>query len=287
MPADLTIRTMTPHDLALTLDWAREEGWNPGLEDAAAFRCADPDGFLMGFVDDEPVAAISVVAYGTAFSFLGLYICRPEFRGKGYGWALWQAGLARLETVAPGGTIGLDGVIAQQDNYARSGFVRAHRNIRYGGLSMVDTPPDPRLNRIGQGLFPTVRDYDRAFFGVDRELFLKSWLAPDARTHMGFALIEDGALRGYGAIRACEEGFKIGPLFAEDDESADILFRALAGQAKGRMVYLDLPEPNEVAARMAERYELSPEFETARMYRGTDPKLPVERIFGITTFELG
>jgi hypothetical protein len=28
-------------------------------------------------------------------------------------------------------------------------------------------------------------------------------------------------------------------------------------------------------------------FETARMYRNGDPGLPVERIFGITTFELG
>ncbi len=287
MPADLTIRTMTPENLALTLDWAREEGWNPGLDDAAAFRAADPDGFLMGFVDDEPVASISVVTYGDTYGFLGLYICRPEFRGKGYGWALWQAGLARLDRVAPGGTVGLDGVVAQQESYARSGFVRAHRNLRYGGISMVDTPPDPRLNRIGQGFFPTVRDYDRTFFGSSREPFLKSWLAPDAKTRMGLALIEDGNLRGYGAIRACVDGFKIGPLFAGDEDTADILFRALAGQAKGRMVYLDLPESNEAASRMAERYELSPEFETARMYRGRDPELPVERIFGITTFELG
>ncbi|MCG8376259.1 MAG: hypothetical protein MI702_07235 [Chlorobiales bacterium] len=28
-------------------------------------------------------------------------------------------------------------------------------------------------------------------------------------------------------------------------------------------------------------------FKTARMYKGVTPELPVERIFGITTFELG
>jgi len=28
-------------------------------------------------------------------------------------------------------------------------------------------------------------------------------------------------------------------------------------------------------------------FETARMYKGPAPQLPVERIFGVTTFELG
>lgn len=282
-----TIRPMRLEDLQRALDWAREEGWNPGVDDAAAFRIADPDGFLMGFLDDEPVAAISVVAYSTGFGFLGLYLCRPEHRGKGYGWRLWQAGLKRLDTVMPGGTVGLDGVVAQQDNYARTGFVRAHRNIRYGGVSMVDTPADPRLARIGQGFFATVRDYDRDVFRAPRTAFLKNWLAPDAGSRVGFALVEDGNLLGYGAIRACDEGFKIGPLFAEDETSADILFRALAGQVKGQTVYIDPPEPNEAACSLAERYDLSPVFETARMYRGANPDLPLDRIFGITTFELG
>jgi hypothetical protein len=32
---------------------------------------------------------------------------------------------------------------------------------------------------------------------------------------------------------------------------------------------------------------MTPMFETARMYRGRAPDLPLDRIFGITTFELG
>src|SRR6478735_2002601 len=89
-----TIRSMTGDDLALALDWAAAEGWNPGLGDANAFRAEDPDGFLMAFVGEEPAAAISVVRYGEAFAFLGLYIAAPAFRGQGIGWRLWQAGLA-------------------------------------------------------------------------------------------------------------------------------------------------------------------------------------------------
>ena len=33
-----------------------------------------------------------------------------------------------------GRTVGLDGVVAQQDNYRRSGFALAWRNARYEGL---------------------------------------------------------------------------------------------------------------------------------------------------------
>ena len=112
------IRTMTEREVALAIEWAAVEGWNPGRHDAPCFRTADPDGFLIGLLDDEPVATISVVRYGTAFGFLGLYIVKPGHRGRGYGLALWNAGVAFLGAR----TIGLDGVVAQQSNYRQSGF---------------------------------------------------------------------------------------------------------------------------------------------------------------------
>src|SRR5688572_23148041 len=101
-----SIRVMTRDDLDRALGWAKEEGWNPGLDDATAFHAADPTGFLMGYLDDEPVSSISVVKYGGSFAFLGLYIVRPAFRGRGFGKAIWDAGIAS----AGARTIGLDGV---------------------------------------------------------------------------------------------------------------------------------------------------------------------------------
>jgi hypothetical protein len=82
-------------------------------------------------------------------------------------------------------------------------------------------------------------------------------------------------------------GFKIGPLFADHDDGADLLFNALTAGAEGRPVFLDCPEPNRSATDLATRHGLSPVFETARMYRGPAPDLPLSRIYGITTFELG
>ena len=93
--------------------------------------------FLLGFWEGEPVAAISVVRYDDHFAFLGFYIVKPEMRGRGLGWKIWTAGLAH----AGARTIGLDGVVAQQENYRKSGFELAHRNIRYGGRVAVE-PPD-------------------------------------------------------------------------------------------------------------------------------------------------
>lgn len=41
------------------------------------------------------------------------------------------------------------------------------------------------------------------------------------------------------------------------------------------------------AVALATRAGLEPVFETARLYRGPDPGLPLASIFGVTTFELG
>lgn len=277
----LQIGTATRADLDLMIEWAAAEGWNPGLADADCFYAADPEGFLVGRLGGEPIACISVVTYRRAFAFLGFYIVKPGLRGQGYGWRIWQAGMARLARHL----VGLDGVIAQQENYKKSGFALAHRNIRFGGVPNCEAPDDARIVPIDAALTSAVIAYDRPFFPAARDAFMQCWLRLDRRE--GRALIEDGTLRGYGVIRPCRSGFKIGPLFADSDDGADLLFRALASRAGPGEVFLDCPEPNRAATALAGRYRLSPVFETARMYCGMAPKLPLDRIFGITTFELG
>jgi GNAT superfamily N-acetyltransferase len=279
--SDLFIRPASRRELDLALEWAAQEGWNPGLSDAECFYAADPEGFLLAFRDGEPVASISVVRYGSSFGFLGLYIVRPDLRGRGYGYQLWQAGVAQLGER----TVGLDGVVAQQDNYHRSGFNLAHRNIRYGGQPGLEAPLDARIRPVEGDLLNAVRGYDQGFFPAPRDGFLHCWL--DSGRHQARAFVEDGAVQGYGVIRRCRTGCKIGPLFAETTAGAEALFRSLAAEAGSESVFLDVPEPNPEARALAARYGLVPAFETARMYRGPDPQLPLSRIFGITTFELG
>jgi hypothetical protein len=193
--------------------------------------------------------------------------------------AIWRAGMERLA----GRTVGLDGVVAQQANYVKSGFVLAHRNIRYGGEVRCAAPADPRIGAIGDP--GAVEAFDRAFFAAPRSAFLQAWLA--APGHVARILVDDGRLTGYGVLRPCAEGSKIGPLFAANRADAEVLFQALAAEAPPGPVFLDPPEPNGAAVRMAEDFGLTPSFETARMYRGQAPALPLDRTFGITTFELG
>jgi hypothetical protein len=279
---DLSIRPIFEAELAVPLQWAADEGWNPGLADAGPFHAADPDGFLMAYRGDEPVGCISVVRYDASFGFLGLYIVRPDLRARGYGMRLWQAGLAHLE----GCTVGLDGVVAQQANYARSGFAYAYRNVRYAGAPTgASGLSDNRVVPLTADRLDVVVAYDRRFFPAPRTAFLRSWLGTDRRK--AFAYIEDGRLEGYCVIRWCRTGCKVGPLFADTPAAAEALFEAAASRAGNGPVSIDVPEPNAPAAELASRHGLSPAFETARMYKGPAPDLPLECIYGVTTLELG
>lgn len=279
---DYTIRTMTLREVDMVIDWAAKEGWNPGIHDAACFHAADPEGFLVGLIRNEPVAVISVVKYGASFGFLGLYIVRPEYRGTGLGLRIWNAGLERLE----GRTVGLDGVVAQQENYTRSGFTLAWRNIRYMGTGGGVTQEHKGIKTLAELPFSTLVAYDRPFFPDDRKAFLKCWINQSESTALG--IIENNRLAGYGVIRSCRSGYKIGPLFADRADLAEELFCALkASIPDGSPLFLDIPEPNLEALELVKRHNMTLVFETARMYRGKRPEMPISNIYGITTFELG
>lgn len=285
--SEIVIRSLRPEEIGLAIDWAAAERWNPGLADARAFGGVDPDGFLVAECDGAPAAVISVVNYDAAFAFLGFYIVRPERRGQGIGFRLWQAGLAH----AGARSIGLDGVVAQQANYARQGFVFSHRNVRYRRVA-GGSPANTACVDLRSVPFGALVADDARLFPADRPGFLRDWI--DTPGHVGRALMRDGRLAGWGVARPARAGFKIGPLNAVDPEAAEAVLAALMAGMQGEVagdvagdVFLDVPEPNAAAVALAERHGFAPVFETARMYRG--PVRPVELagIYGVTSFELG
>jgi GNAT superfamily N-acetyltransferase len=276
---ELRIRAMRPDEIAIAIDWAAAEGWNPGVADAECFNTVDPEGFLIGELDGAPAATISCVNYDDRFAFLGFYIVRSDLRGRGYGLRIWNAAIAHVG----GRTIGLDGVVAQQDNYRKSGFELAYPNIRYGGrIGPLATPP-AELVPLTDVPFAMVEADD--VFPAPRTAFLRAWI--NARGHIGRALMRDGKLAAWGVIRPCRRGHKIGPLIADDRTAAEAVLAALVAAAGADEVFLDVPSVNRDALALAQGHGLAPVFETARMYTGAIRPVLLERVFGVTTFELG
>jgi GNAT superfamily N-acetyltransferase len=275
------IRTMRRDEISLAIDWAAAEGWNPGIADAACFASVDPEGFLIAELDGAPAATVSCVNYDARFAFLGFYIVRADLRGKGYGLRIWNAAIAH----AGARVIGLDGVTAQQENYRKSGFQLAYANVLYGGTIAAPVAPRADIIALRDVPFAAVEADDATVFPAPRSAFLRAWIR--AAGHIGCALMRNGRLAGWGVIRPGRKGFKIGPLVADDRGSAEAVLSALIARVGGGEIFLDVPGVNRDAVALAQDFGLAPVFETARMYTGAIPPLRLQRVFGVTSFELG
>ncbi|MBN2760193.1 MAG: GNAT family N-acetyltransferase [Rhodobacteraceae bacterium] len=254
-------RTAQLPELAQVLDWAAQEGWNPGLEDAAAFHAADPDGFFVATIGGQTVAAISVVNHCDSFAFLGLYLCHPEFRGQGIGFALWRHALNH----AGQRNIGLDGVPAQEANYARSGFVFSGRTLRLSG----QVAPEPLDYPIASSSdYPELEKLDIAANGMSRPRFLRAWLE-NQPTRKTVLLRKGGAVCGFATARICRQGCKIGPVVATNAEDAYRLACAAAGGLQQDRVVIDIPDAAASFAALLRQNGFTNDFSTARMFRGS------------------
>jgi len=275
---NIRIRRMNRDDVSLAVTWAASEGWNPGLHDADCFFAADPKGFFLAELNGVPAGCISAVAYDENFGFMGFYIVRSELRHHGIGMQLWEAAVEYMGNRTAGG----DGVVAMLEKYELCGFRIAHYNARYEGVARHSPLQLPGLEDVA---FSELESYDRRFFPAARSEFLKKWISRPG-SHFR-AVMTGNRLAGYGVIRPCQLGYKIAPLFADTPDIAEELFSALSSIATEGPVFLDIPVCNQRALELVERHGMSKVFETARIYKGSVPQLPLDDIYGITSFELG
>lgn len=301
MPASTAckIRSMTRAELDIAVKWAAAEGWNPGKADAEAFWQADPAGYFVLELEGEMIGSGSAVSYDGQYGFMGFFIVKPEHRGKGMGGKLWLTMRDTLrQRLEPDTAIGIDGVFAMQDAYGRTGFVFSHRNLRMEGIASklaFDGESFGPLYKAGGAAVSAAEhtadvlaeliEADKQWFGCSRPRFLAKWLDPAVSRTIVYR--KDGKIAGYGTVRQCLKGYKIGPLFAPDAAVAEDLYRALTAPLAGEVIYLDVPDVNTAAMELASRHGLKESFGCARMYIGTPPAVNINQVFGITTFELG
>jgi GNAT superfamily N-acetyltransferase len=259
--------------------WAAAEGWNPGLDDAQRFLAADPGAFLVAG-DSDIAATVSCVLYGERYAFIGFFIVRPDLRGRGIGSALFDRALRR----AGDRVVGLDGVLAQQAYYERRGFERAHRNVRWRTLGGGRRPAG--LVDLASIRFEELLAFDTGVFGTERARFLQAWI--DRPRGHALACTSDGELAGYGVLRPCRAGVRVGPLMANDEHVAEALLRGLlAAAGPGTEVFVDMPDANPRARVVREGSAMEAAFQTVRMYLNGRPPDDVSRVYGVTSLEFG
>ena len=324
----LHIRNMTRAELDVIVDWAANEGWNPGLHDADIFWATDPEAFIAAEFNGEMIGGGSIVSYSRVCGFMGLFIIHPKFRGRNFGRQLWIARRDRLiKRLDAPARIEMDGVFNMQSFYAKGGFQFLYRDLRFqrvesarkntsatqltmssnsvlvnsgtihSQVSLVhqrdsDNPVPSETYFAGVSVvdlstiaFEEINQFDQAIFMAPRSQFLQRWISQSACHALG--AMRNGNLTGYAVARPCRTGYKICPLFANDPETARILFQSLLARLPNQQVQIDVPECNTSGVEMVKHNGFTEVFGCARMAFGPPLPRPLQNIFGVTTFELG
>ena len=288
----LHIRNMTRAELDVIVEWAANEGWNPGLHDADIFWATDPDAFIAAELKGEMIGGGSIVNYGGVCGFMGFFLIHPQFRGRGFGAQLWLARRERLiKRLQAPARIEMDGLFHMQSFYAKGGFQFLHRDFRFQATASAQSNV-PASNStlcdvvdLSTLAFDEINQYDQTIFMAPRPQFLRRWISQPACHALGAT--HNGKLVGYAIARPSRTGYRIGPLFANDPAIVGRLFQSLLTRLPHQQVQIDVPECNTAGVEMVKSSGFQEVFGCARMAFGPPLPRPLQNIFGVTTFELG
>jgi hypothetical protein len=216
---------------------------------------------------------------------MGLFIVKPEFRALGIGRKLWyQRRDLLLKRLQPNSSIGMDGVVDMQNFYQKGGFHILFKDERYENIGS-SFQVDANISNIHGEDLEEIFQYDQQCFGFLRTQFLNPWIKLPRNKNLKY--LKNGQIKGFCIVRKVNIGYKIGPLFAENAVVAEELYKASLNSVIGEPIFIDIPMINEKAIHLVNKYHAKYVFECARMYHGQAPPIPIKKVFGITSFELG
>ena len=132
--------------------------------------------------------------------------------------------------------------------------------------------------------------YDSRVFGFPRHAFLSKWLRG---SHARVATDGEGSVVGYVVARPTfvkEDGFKIGPLFADSVTIAEKLLKAIIEELQEEepvpavCIYSFTEKGKLLASRLKGKRSLDCVYMTTT---GILPKACFDKWFGVTTLEIG
>lgn len=231
----IAYRPMKVTDIEAGLSLCRAAGWNQVARDWELFLRLDPSGCVVA-EESSVVGTVATVRYQDRFSWIGMVLVDPAYRGRGIGTSLMSEALKLLQNEK---TIKLDATSAGRRVYRNLGFVDEISLSRMVSPGISAPMPVVSASLLETGLLHTVNELDREVFGADRRALLE-WLLAGEGAPACWAL-ENGEVQGYCMSRAGHNFMQIGPLVANDTDIARDLVCAALNRRMNHPVAIDVP----------------------------------------------
>ena len=299
-------RLKSPEEVQqIIIERAASSGSRPGALDHVSFFAADDTGFFVGELNGKPISCMSVVKHTENIAFLGNYKVDEAYRGRGYGLRTWKTAMASINK-----DCNMTGHAVEEKvpMYERGiGFQRKWCAQRFDlvasqvefALSNIQPPPSITIQPVSEVEFNDLLKYDTHVNVLPRRAFLEKWIsAPNC--HASVAISDSGRVVGYTVVRTTfkkGDGWKIGPLFGDSSKIARSLYREACGKVAAEdpqgIIAVDVPYGdliNPDALRIVKELSGIPALapKCVRGYtKGMPSNMPLRKLFGITTLELG
>ena len=291
----LTIKPLYESDIDFVTEISRKEGFAPGVGDLRIYQNTDSQGLWVGWFNDIPIGCIAGVRYNQNYGFLGLFLVIEEYRGRGFGLQLWEKALDHLSDLP---CIGLEAAPERIPDYSKWGFAISSKTTRWqwlgDGKLLEDNLSNDDLSNysfVEGGSIPSdaVEIFDEKRETTPRPHFLSNWLNHPAGKVIA-VIDSQGQCHGFGRIRPCllrsGDGWRIGPLMADNPKLLKILLKKLIDSHPG-LIIIDAPGLNKFASDLFKDLGFISESETFRMYRGSQPPVSMDDVYGLACLELG
>ncbi len=295
MSSLFNIRSLNDSDVSMVTYWARNEGFSPGLGDVAIYKNTDKQGLWIGCLDDLPIGCIAGVKYNSLYGFIGLFIVDETYRGNGYGVKLWSHVINNLLNVC---CLGIEAAPERISDYQKWGFRFSSKTTRWvievDGIASIDHVHSNLNNEYslleGNNIPRNIiQNYDANKEFTPRPHFISDWISHKSGTVL--AIVNNkGLCVGFSRIRPClfrnGNGYRIGPLVADTPLLAAVLIKSLLIKYPGRTL-IDSPGLNPYVNELLKSLGFKPLSHTVRMYKGKQPSISMNQIYGLACLELG
>ena len=262
-PDGVSIRGMTPADVAAGLALCRASGWNQTAQDWRFFLTEAPHGALVAEEGGRVIGTVATLPYGS-FTWISMVLVDPVARGRHVGTTLLQRG---LELVAADATARLDATPSGEAIYRTIGFAGEYRLARW----FLDVRPPIARRSSAQPLtdtdWPAIREMDERAFGAPRPGLLGR-LAAEAPEYAR-VLRRGSDVRGYVFGRHGHNRDHLGPLVADVPQTAAALLDSILTEYPDRRFYLDVPDDQQEWRDIISTIGFAIERPFLRMHRGS------------------
>lgn len=276
-----TVRAMHAGDLAAAHRLSQAVGWGHRFEDWKLLLEVGK-----GVVSESEDGDLSGVAmwwpYGADYAAVGMVIVSPSHQRCGIGKILMDtilsdAGDRRVMLNAT-----QEGTrLYESLGFSPTGSISTH----YGELSpdLRSVPDDFVIRRLQRNDWMSIVRIDREASGMDRTPLLSAL----CEISEGFIAQSEGRTAGFILPRRFQKGTLLGPVVAEDEQTAIALMSVAASQAEG-LLRVDIPSDATIIADWLERAGLPNAGRVTTMWMPCAPERSAgARVYGLAAQALG